>query len=303
MIVADVSQYLQYDNTFGINGNSFLYTLNKIYSDNNKTIKRVDNQDIEYYNYQNVLIVAKRTLINIEGRQCVEYAYKIPESEETSYIDEGEQEWIQIWVYININGELIYPLDDIIEKAQELNNIYDYNCELYEETNNDITVQNNYGEEFEEIIDELGGVGSSDPTQKVQYADLEDKPNLSTVATTGSYNDLIDKPTIPTSLSGLTEDSAHRFVSDTEKTYWNNKSNFSGNYSDLNGLPTNLVNTITLNRTIALLSILITDPAYTLQSSDSLVQIWVELINNNTYSINDVPNLSNLRTLVAQEIN
>lgn len=303
MIVADVSQYLQYDNTFGINGKNFLYMLNKIYSDNNKTIKRIDNQDIEYYNYQNISIVTKKTLINIEDRQCVEYTYKIPNSEETTYIDGENKEWIQIQVYININGELIDYSNQTIKKAQELNNIYDYNYELYEETDNNIISQNNYEEDFEEIIEELGGAGFSEPTHKVQYADLEDKPNLSTVATTGSYNDLTDKPTIPTSLSGLTEDSTHRFVSDTEKTYWNNKSNFSGNYSDLNGLPTNLVNTITLNRTIALLSILITDPAYTLQSSDSLVQIWVELINSNTYSINDVPNLSNLRALVAQEIN
>ena len=39
------------------------------------------------------------------------------------------------------------------------------------------------------------------------YNDLLDKPNLSTVATTGSYNDLTDKPTIPTKTSELTNDS------------------------------------------------------------------------------------------------
>lgn len=32
-----------------------------------------------------------------------------------------------------------------------------------------------------------------------------------------------NKPTIPTALSGLTDDSSHRLVSDTEKTTWNNK--------------------------------------------------------------------------------
>ena len=39
----------------------------------------------------------------------------------------------------------------------------------------------------------------------------------------GSYNDLLDKPTIPTTLSQLSEDTTHRTVSDTEKQTWNNK--------------------------------------------------------------------------------
>ena len=39
----------------------------------------------------------------------------------------------------------------------------------------------------------------------------------------GSYNDLTDKPTIPTALSQLSEDTTHRTVSDTEKTTWGNK--------------------------------------------------------------------------------
>lgn len=43
----------------------------------------------------------------------------------------------------------------------------------------------------------------------------------------GSYNDLTDKPTIPDELADLQDDSTHRLVTDTEKSTWDNKSNFS----------------------------------------------------------------------------
>lgn len=62
--------------------------------------------------------------------------------------------------------------------------------------------------------------------------------DLSSVATSGSYNDLSNKPTIPDELSDLSDDSTHRLVTDTEKTTWNNKSNFSGSYDDLTNKPT-----------------------------------------------------------------
>lgn len=95
---------------------------------------------------------------------------------------------------------------------------------------------------------------------------------LASVATSGSYADLSDKPTIPTvnngtltiqkngenvatftanqstsktanievptKLSELNADETHRTVTDAEKAVWNAKSNFSGSYSDLTGVPT-----------------------------------------------------------------
>ena len=42
---------------------------------------------------------------------------------------------------------------------------------------------------------------------------------------------------IPTRLSQLSSDSTHRLVTDTEKSTWNRKSNFSGAYDDLTGKP------------------------------------------------------------------
>ena len=70
------------------------------------------------------------------------------------------------------------------------------------------------------------------------YSDLSGTPTLATVATSGSYNDLTNKPTIPDELSDLSDDSTHRLVTDTEKSTWNSKSDFSGSYNDLTNKPT-----------------------------------------------------------------
>lgn len=48
--------------------------------------------------------------------------------------------------------------------------------------------------------------------------------SLSQVAYSGNYNDLSNKPTIPTALSQLSDDTTHRVVTDTEKTTWDGKS-------------------------------------------------------------------------------
>lgn len=59
-----------------------------------------------------------------------------------------------------------------------------------------------------------------------QHQDISGKVNtsdLSTVATSGNYNDLSNKPIIPNELSDLSDDSTHRLVTDTEKSTWNAK--------------------------------------------------------------------------------
>jgi hypothetical protein len=53
--------------------------------------------------------------------------------------------------------------------------------------------------------------------------------------------------TVPTTLSSLSDDSTHRVVTDTEKTTWNNKSNFSGSYNDLTNKPNLIENINTFN--------------------------------------------------------
>ena len=68
---------------------------------------------------------------------------------------------------------------------------------------------------------ELIGTTEIDLSNYVQFSDL------SAVATSGDYDDLIDKPTIPTTLSQLSDDSTHRLVTDTEKSTWSGKANTS----------------------------------------------------------------------------
>lgn len=52
---------------------------------------------------------------------------------------------------------------------------------------------------------------------------IKNKPNLAAVATSGNYNDLTNKPTIPDELADLTADSTHRVVTDTQISTWNGK--------------------------------------------------------------------------------
>lgn len=67
--------------------------------------------------------------------------------------------------------------------------------------------------------------------------------DLSTVATSGSYSDLSNTPTIPSALADLTDDTTHRVVTDTEKTGWDNKA--STTYVDNKNKITNIAVDIT----------------------------------------------------------
>lgn len=68
-------------------------------------------------------------------------------------------------------------------------------------------------------------------------------PNPQSLTFTGAVNASYDGSSemsvkIPGALSDLSEDAAHRFVTDAEKAKWNAKSNFSGSYNDLTDKPT-----------------------------------------------------------------
>lgn len=55
---------------------------------------------------------------------------------------------------------------------------------------------------------------------------------------TDAINGKADISAIPTALSQLNEDATHRVVTDTEKSTWNAKSNFDGDYNSLTNKPT-----------------------------------------------------------------
>jgi hypothetical protein len=87
------------------------------------------------------------------------------------------------------------------------------------------------------VSDEEKAVWNGKSNFSGSYLDLSDRPNISTAASSGDYNDLTNKPFIPSKLSELDDDSNHRIVTDTEKATWNSKSSFSGSYLDLSDRP------------------------------------------------------------------
>ncbi len=76
-------------------------------------------------------------------------------------------------------------------------------------------------------------VGAVPTTRTVNGKSLSGNVTLSAT----DVKALPDTTTIPTTLAGLSDDTTHRVVTDTEKAAWNAKSNFSGNYNDLTNKP------------------------------------------------------------------
>lgn len=130
---------------------------------------------------------------------------------------------------------------------------------------------------------------------------LNDKANtsdLSNVATSGAYSDLSGTPTIPNELSDLTDDSAHRLVTDVEKTTWNNKSNFSGSYADLTNKPTIPTNTSDLNNDSGFItSYTETDPVFSASASSEITPTDIINWNNKSDFSGDYDDLTNKPTI------
>jgi hypothetical protein len=80
---------------------------------------------------------------------------------------------------------------------------------------------------------EKNPIEETDPTVP-EWAKAEEKPTY----TAEEVGALPSTTEIPKNLSDLQDDAEHRTVTDEEKQSWNDKSDFSGNYEDLQGKPT-----------------------------------------------------------------
>lgn len=83
---------------------------------------------------------------------------------------------------------------------------------------------------------------TSDLTNNSGFITLYDIPPIpsrtSDLTNDSGFITINDIPTIPDELADLEDDSTHRLVTDTEKSTWNGKSDFSGSYNDLSDKPT-----------------------------------------------------------------
>ena len=81
------------------------------------------------------------------------------------------------------------------------------------------------------VLSATGG-GTAD---SVDWANITSKPDFKTVATTGSYNDLTDRPTIPTKTSELTNDSG--FLTSIPEEYVTETELAGKNYATVSQIP------------------------------------------------------------------
>ena len=85
-------------------------------------------------------------------------------------------------------------------------------------------------------------VDTEDQTPHTEWNDIGNKPNFATVATSGSYNDLTDKPVIPEAPDltpyAKTADLSTVATSGSYEDLTNKPNLFSGNYEDLTNKPT-----------------------------------------------------------------
>lgn len=122
-----------------------------------------------------------------------------------------------------------------------------------------INVVHTLGDSTKDVVSQAGVTREFNALRDaIKNIEVPTLPELAKVATSGDYNDLENKPTIPSveglasvtyvdekvstikvpkALSELSQDASHRLVTDTEKATWSAKSNFSGDYNDLKNKP------------------------------------------------------------------
>jgi hypothetical protein len=139
---------------------------------------------------------------------------------------------------IDVESYVKEAVDDVIGSASETFNSLG---EIETAVNNKVDKvsgkglsTNDFTNAYKNKVDSaLQSYTETDPTVP-EWAKTASKPKY----TASEVGALPDTTTIPTTLASLAEDATHRVVTDKEKTSWNAKSNFSGNYNDLTNKPT-----------------------------------------------------------------
>lgn len=133
------------------------------------------------------------------------------------------------------------------------------------------------------------------------YDDLEDKPSIpaeqvnSDWSATSGKAKILNKPSIPSNLSDLNDDSAHRLVSDTEKSTWNNKQD------SINDLAT-IRSGASLGAT-ALQSFTEQDPVFRASVAVNITATDIVNWNNKSDFSGDYNDLANKPTIPAAQVN
>ena len=148
----------------------------------------------------------------------------------------------------------------------------------------------------------LGNVDNTSDSQKsVKYATSAGSAKASDVY---AWAKASTKPTytakevgaLPssTTLANLSGDSTHRTVTDAEKTKWNNKSDFSGNYNDLTNKPTIPSGVVVVNN--------LTSTSTTSSLSANQGRVLNEKINNKIIISKTQPNNQNINDVWYEEL-
>ena len=155
-------------------------------------------------------------------------------------------------VEIRSRGVLTSSYLTVVKKSSDDNRLYCKTGELITTVSSAIA---NMHTQVSNIQNTLTYIQTGGGSPSEGYVPTSRKVNGKTLATdivlnASDVGALPNTTVVPTSLSQLSDDSTHRLVTDSDKSKWNSKSDFSGFYNDLNDKPQ--INNVTLvnNKTL-----------------------------------------------------
>lgn len=134
--------------------------------------------------------------------------------------------------------EDVYTKDETLNKSEINTKLNSYaKVEALEPLATKLEIANSYASK-DYVATEIAKIPATDLSNYYNKSQVDAKiPSLAGYATEDYVTTAVNNIDIPVSLSELTSDNNHQLVTAAEKAAWNAKSNFSGNYTDLNGKP------------------------------------------------------------------